>query len=266
MKFRVALTVSLVLHLSLFIAIMVVPDMDSPNGTTYYVDLISLPGGGPGSGGTPAAAGGNDGATASPKPEESLTAPAEPEANPDTGGSMRDLTVKKTPDSSMRYPDKKSRNRWQPKEKPLVSVTRKKPGSRTTDLNKRPSGSGAPGVLSTRISGGGSGSGGGGGGGLGAGSFPYAYYVQTLRDRISGSWYRSLVSPGLRGSHVTTVYFRISRRGMVDRLEVEKSSGVSALDLSARRAVENAAPFPPLPDDFPYSHLVVHFEFEWVKK
>lgn len=264
MKFRVALTLSVVLHVSLFLMIMVVPEMNAPNGTTYYVDLISLPGGGSGAG----TGGGQPAETPAPEGESSLTAPAQPEPEAsEPAGSMRDLAVKKTPESSLRYPDKKSRGRWKPKEKPLVSVTRKKPGSSLKSGVKTPAGGVSKGVLSTRISGGGGGGGGGaGGGGSGLGAFPYAYYIQTLRDRISGSWYRSLVSPGLRGSHLTSVYFRINRLGRVDRVKVEKSSGINALDLSARRAVEDAAPFPPLPDDFPYSHLVVHFEFEWVKK
>ncbi|HDP95021.1 MAG TPA: TonB family protein, partial [Candidatus Aminicenantes bacterium] len=239
-------------------------------GTTYYVDLISLPGGGPGSGGGGGAAGEPAESTADTQPSpDTVTAPADPE--PENAGSMSDLAVKKEPESSVRYPDKKSRSRWEPKQKPLLSVTRKKPGKSTKTSDRQSSQGGSRGVLSTRISGGSGGDGSGGvgggtGGGYGSGGFPYAYYVQTLRDRISGSWYRSLVSPGLRGSHVTTVYFRIDRGGRVSGLKVEKSSGVNALDLSARRAVENAAPFPPLPDDFPYSHLLVHFEFEWVKK
>ncbi|MDY0295959.1 MAG: TonB family protein [Acidobacteriota bacterium] len=259
MKFRVALTISVVLHLSLFIMIMVVPEMDVSNGTTYYVDLINLPGSGPGGGGS-APAGAAASAAEPESAKDSLTAPAEPEAG--NAGSMSDLAVKKTPDSTVRYPDKQSRSRWEPKEKPLVSVTRKQPGALKKGSDPQSQPAGGRGVLSTGISGGG----GGPGGGSGTSSFPYAYYVQTLRDRISGSWYRSLVSPGLGGSHVTGVYFRIDRSGRVDGLKVEKSSGIDALDLSARRAVEDAAPFPPLPDDFPYAHLVVHFEFEWVKQ
>ena len=258
MKFRMALVLSMVLHASLFLMVMIVPEMDTTNGTTYYVDLIQLSGNGsPGSGSPPPA---SSGKTDSPN-----TAPQTADASlvEEKVGTMKDLAVKKAPETKMRYPDKKSRNRWQPPPKPLVTVTRKKRGERrqSAQVSRKPAGSGAGGVLSTGLSGTG-----GGGGGTGSGTFPYSYYVQALRDRISGSWYRSLVSPGLRGKHVSTVYFRIGRRGRIQGLKVEKSSGVDALDLSARRAVENASPFPPLPDDFPYSYLVVHFEFEWVKK
>ena len=108
MKFRVALTLSVVLHVSLFLMIMVVPDMDAPNGTTYYVDLISLPGGGSGT----ASGGGPPPAQPEPDGESSLTAPAQPE--PEAAGAMRDLAVKKAPEASLRYPDKKSRGQWKP--------------------------------------------------------------------------------------------------------------------------------------------------------
>ena len=46
---------------------------------------------------------------------------------------------------------------------------------------------------------------------------------------------------------------------------MENPSGIVSLDLSARRAIENAAPFAPLPNDFTSQYLVVHFEFEWEK-
>ena len=44
MKFRMALALSMVLHASLFLMVMIVPEMDTANGTTYYVDLIRLSG------------------------------------------------------------------------------------------------------------------------------------------------------------------------------------------------------------------------------
>ena len=87
-----------------------------------------------------------------------------------------------------------------------------------------------------------------------------------MRNKISSSWYNSLVSPGLKGRFLTSVYFKIARTGQITDVKVEKTSGISTLDLSARRAVENAAPFAALPADFPYPLLIVHFEFEWEKK
>jgi TonB family protein len=73
------------------------------------------------------------------------------------------------------------------------------------------------------------------------------------------------VAPGLKGKYVAGVYFIVRRDGEVTDLRLENSSGIVSLDLSARRAIENAAPFAPLPPDFPSQYLVVHFEFEWEK-
>ena len=190
-------------------------------------------------------------------------------------GSVRNLTVAKETPSSLRFPDRESRKK--PEEKKLISVIRKE---NTGPAPKSSSGaSGIDGInglkmgLSTGNGSGGEGTGGdgtGGGGGGGSGGiggyFPYAYYVDTVRNKISSSWYNSLVSPGLKGRFLTSVYFKIARSGQITDVKVEKTSGISTLDLSARRAVENAAPFAALPADFPYPLLIVHFEFEWEKK
>jgi protein TonB len=89
--------------------------------------------------------------------------------------------------------------------------------------------------------------------------------VETLKGKISASWYNSLVSPGLKGKFTTVVYFRILRNGNISDLELEEESGNNSLDLSSLRAIKDAAPFPPLPSDFPGQYLGVHFEFEWEK-
>ncbi len=70
----------------------------------------------------------------------------------------------------------------------------------------------------------------------------------------------------MRGRFIATVYFKIMRSGEIRDLEGTERSGIKALDLSSRRAVENAAPFPPLPNDYPDNYLGVYFEFVWEKK
>jgi TonB family protein len=169
----------------------------------------------------------------------------------------------------MRYPDREGRKNAEPEK--MISVIRKdRPLIKGETLLK---GSTIENGLKTGISssGSGNGSGGGSGGGDGNGGggiggyFPYAYYVDLLRNRISSSWYSSLVAPGLKGKYVAAVYFIVNRDGKVSDLRLENSSGIDSLDLSARRAIENAAPFAPLPPDFTSQYLVVHFEFEWEK-
>jgi TonB family protein len=46
------------------------------------------------------------------------------------------------------------------------------------------------------------------------------------------------------------VRFRLSRTGAVSDVDVEVVSGAPGLDSSARRAVDRAQPFPPLPDGY----------------
>ncbi len=260
MKFKIAVTLSVILHFSLFALALYSPNPSRSSATRYYVDLVNMPGGG--SGGNNSVQ--NDGDAG--QPQESV--------------SVRDLTVKKeAPKSKHRYPDKikkkAKKTRKKKKKEKLVSVVKRK--AKKTN-NKKPlistsrrKGSSDSNVLRTGIgtggsgtgSGGGTGSGTGTGSGIGGGNFPYAYYINTLKNRVSSSWYSSLVSPGLRGKLTVIVYFRIKRNGSISELKLENESGNKALDLSALRAIKSAAPFPPLPNDFTDQYLGVHFEFEW---
>ncbi|MBN2347180.1 MAG: TonB C-terminal domain-containing protein [Candidatus Aminicenantes bacterium] len=248
MKFKFTLLLSLLLHVSLAALFIVRPAPKGGGEMTYYVDLVRL-GGGSGGGGRA-----GRGAVGEPAAEAALVE--------EKKGGVKDLTVEKEFKSPLRYPDKESRKKVE-KEK-MVSVVRKdmaRPGKESI-----PPGRSLEAGLKTGISSGGGGGGWGEPGGPGGGGyFPHAYYIDLLRNRISSSWYSSLVAPGLRGKHVSGVYFIIRRNGEIDELRVERPSGNVSLDLSARRAIENAAPFPPLPNDFPSQYLVVHFEFEWEK-
>jgi TonB family protein len=267
MKFKATLLLSIGLHLSLAALFVIQPPPKSSN-MTYYVDLINL-----GSGGNGGSGGGGGGGAGGGKGNSLL--PGQQEAAPQAAliegksGSVRNLTVEKKYQSPLRYPDSKSRKNAEPEK--MISVIRKdRPLSKVETPVRGTSGEGG---LKTGIStgsgsgggGGGDGSGGGYGSGIGGGFFPYAYYVDLLRSRISTSWYSSLVAPGLKGKYVAGVYFIVHRDGDISDLRLENSSGIASLDLSARRAIEDAAPFAPLPPDFSSQYLVVHFEFEWEK-
>lgn len=253
MKFKAAVVVSILLHISLCAVVLITPQKRSAGETIFYADLLSM-GGKPGGDGR---GGGGGVRIQEPEPAPAATAPR--------SGGVKNLVVEKSHASSLRFPDKESRKK--PEKEGLVSVVRK---PLDTQAGKGPvRAGGEPDVLSTGIGtggyGDGSGTGGGGNGAGGGGYFPYAYYIEALRNKISSSWYRSLVTPGLRGRFLTAVRFQIRRNGMAESIEVEQASGVESLDLSALRAVQNAAPFPPLPADFPSQALVVHFEFVWEK-
>ena len=256
MKFRATLVLSLALHASLAALFVIQPARKAGGEMTYYVDLISLGGGGangPGGGGA-----GKRGPASSPAQKQE---PAAQAALIEEKGGVRNLTVEKEFRSPLRYPDKEGKKKVE--EDKMISVVRKEPTTARSEPAVQDAG-GEDGLKTGISSGGGGGGDGGGGQGLG-GYFPHAYYVDLLRNRISSSWYSSLVAPGLKGKFVTGVYFIVRRDGEISDLRVERPSGNVSLDLSARRAIENAAPFAPLPNDFSSQYLVVHFEFEWEK-
>ncbi|TFG80581.1 MAG: TonB C-terminal domain-containing protein [Chrysiogenales bacterium] len=253
MKFKSTLLLSVILHISLAVLFMIPPARKNSGEMTYYVDLVQL-GGGSGKGG-----GGGSGKAAGTLKQETPTQAALIE---EKSGGVKNLTVEKKFQSPLRFPDKESKKKVE--DNKMISVVRKE---RTIAKSETPiQGTVIDQGLKTGISsGGGGGSGDGSGPGGPGGYFPHAYYIDLLRNRISSSWYSSLVAPGLKGKHITGVYFIVRRNGEISDLRVERPSGVSSLDLSARRAIENAAPFAPLPNDFSSQYLVVHFEFEWEK-
>jgi len=246
MKFKVAVITSAVLHAILFIVIILTPAKTNSNETRVYVNYMQLSGGG------------NQRAVRIDR-----SANAQVVAKP--SGKVSDLAVEKKSDPALRYPDKENKKNKEAEDN-LISVVRKDP---KTPQDNSATGSATmsdPNALTTGISTGSSGTGAGSGpGGLGGAYFPYDYYIRQLQNKISAAWYNSLVTPGLRGKFTTAVRFQIQRNGKVSDLEIEKPSDIESLDLSALRAVQNASPFPPLPNDFPAQYLVVHFAFEWEK-
>lgn len=259
MRFRIALILSILLHLSIFAIAIYVPSTKKTSETTYYVDLIHIPAGN---------GIGSYNQSVQNKTNDSKADRTDATLVEDNRVGVKDLTVKKEAKSKLRYPDKDGKKIIEKKE--LISVVRKS----RTEIQKKNAAtpsrlkSNHSGVLSTGISsrqapGFGNGSG-DGFWGMGT-SFPYSYYIDTLRSKISTAWYSSLVSPGLKGKFFTVVYFRIFRNGNIGDLKIEKKSGIVSLDLSALRAVENASPFAQLPADFYSQYLIVHFKFEWEK-
>ena len=170
--------------------------------------------------------------------------------------------------ASMRFPvEKPKRERKTPtKKKAAIQRQQNTPSSGSgTESTGSAAGSGGGGL---RMGIGGSGGGGGWGSGgssyssqIGLSTFPYTYYLQTIHSRISSNWFTSQVKAGISGLH-TTVFFKITRDGRIDGLKIEEGSGIRALDLSARRAIESSAPFPPLPREYEDEYLGIHLIFE----
>lgn len=90
--------------------------------------------------------------------------------------------------------------------------------------------------------------------------FKYPYYLKSLENKISGQW---SPPPVLLDEQIVgaVVQFHVTRRGSIESVEIEKSSGNSQFDQAALRAVYNANPLPPLPEGLSEDPLKVHFSF-----
>lgn len=94
-------------------------------------------------------------------------------------------------------------------------------------------------------------------GGVDNPNFTYGYYLDRMILLIRAKWTR----PPLGSGVVTTLHFRILSDGTVEAIELVDSSGYNSFDLAALRALQEAAPLPPLPRSFREGELGVTITF-----
>ena len=272
--FKRAVVISAFLHAGLLILIAASPSFtrSQPKGLVQYVNFIGGGGGG-GTGGGPA--GGGESAAAKTAP---LPAPEKP--------ALRDLTVaskiKAEPKSSVTHPVDKPKTAKKTTEKKAAITKPETAAPAAADAVNAAtagatSGSGFGLRFGTGAGGSGGGTGGGTGGGVGPGTgagagdpfgvagFPFQYYLQMISDRITANWFQSLVDPGVGGLLQTQVYFRIYKNGTISDIKIDVSSGVESFDLSAKRAIQSAAPFATLPNEYSGQYLGITLVFEHAK-
>jgi protein TonB len=71
----------------------------------------------------------------------------------------------------------------------------------------------------------------------------FSKYMASLQRRIKSRWYPTKI----QNSNRVQVTFKISLDGELSGLKIERSSGIASVDQAALKAVQDAAPFPPLP-------------------
>jgi periplasmic protein TonB len=103
----------------------------------------------------------------------------------------------------------------------------------------------------------------GGGGDFGT---KYAWYVRVIQQKVSDNWLRYEVDPKISTAQRVYITFDVARDGHPDHVQVEQSSGVPALDISATRALQRIDTFGPLPPDYSGSKISVEFWFDYSKK
>ena len=89
-------------------------------------------------------------------------------------------------------------------------------------------------------------------------NFPFAHYISRMRRKIAAHW---RVPAGSQGELLCVIYFRVTRDGTVMATAIEQSSGLFMFDQAAQRAIVQASPMPPLPQEYRDEYLGVHFSF-----
>jgi TonB family protein len=91
---------------------------------------------------------------------------------------------------------------------------------------------------------------------LSVSDFPYAWYIRQIQGKIQEKWLGRAI-PGQQPA----VVFEIRRDGRLNVLTIDRSSGNAYYDQVALRAINDASPFPPLPDDFKKPVLRIGLQF-----
>jgi protein TonB len=100
----------------------------------------------------------------------------------------------------------------------------------------------------------------GGGGDFGS---RYAWYVRVVNQKVSENWLKYEIDPRIQNANRVYVTFDIDRAGRPTHVQVEQSSGVPSLDMSAIRALQRIDTFGPLPGDYSGSKVSVEFWFDY---
>jgi len=158
-------------------------------------------------------------------------------------------------------PDKNAKQ----KPKPKNSATQRKPEQPEEEAdNVVPFGEGGPvsgpyGVFSAGGAKGGFGFT-GGGGDFGT---RYAWYVRVVQQKVSENWLKYEVDPSIAQANRVYITFTITHDGRPTNVQVEQSSGVPSLDISAVRAIQRIDTFGPLPSDYAGNKVSVEFWFDY---
>jgi protein TonB len=102
----------------------------------------------------------------------------------------------------------------------------------------------------------------GGGGDFGT---KYAWYVHVIQQKVSDNWLKYEVDPRITSAQRVYITFDVARDGHPMNVQVEQSSGVPSLDISAVRALQRIDTFGPLPPDYSGGKISVEYWFDYKK-
>jgi periplasmic protein TonB len=102
----------------------------------------------------------------------------------------------------------------------------------------------------------------GGGGDFGV---KYAWYVRVIQQKVAENWLKYEVDSRITSANRVYITFDVARDGHPTNVQVEQSSGVPSLDISATRALERIDTFGPLPPDYSGNKISVEYWFDYKK-
>ncbi len=93
-----------------------------------------------------------------------------------------------------------------------------------------------------------------------ASDFPFTWYLSRVQRKVAERWAEQprISEPAQR----PLIFVEILRDGSIKPPRVEKSSGNALYDQAALRAITEASPFPPLPQEWDRPTLRILFGFE----
>jgi outer membrane biosynthesis protein TonB len=96
-------------------------------------------------------------------------------------------------------------------------------------------------------------------------AWEFAPYLLDLKHRVKQHWIPPLAFTALGAIHgYSVVVFRIYPDGKMEALQVIEEEGHKSLHRASVNAIKGAAPFRPLPDNFPEDYLEVKFGFYYL--
>jgi len=100
-------------------------------------------------------------------------------------------------------------------------------------------------------------------GGTGDFGSRFGWYVDAVRRKVSENWLKYEVDPRITTAQRVYITFDIAHDGHPYNVQVEQSSGVPSLDVSAVRALQRIDTFGSLPPDYSGSKISVEYWFDY---
>lgn len=93
----------------------------------------------------------------------------------------------------------------------------------------------------------------------------YAWYVRVIQQKVAENWLKYEVDPRITSASRVYITFDVAHDGHPFNVQIEQSSGVPSLDISAVRALQRIDTFGPLPNDYSGNKISVEYWFDYKK-